>query len=460
VGAASPVARCTVVGSTIAGSVPVRSVTQCPLERTDTLRQLLISRGASATADVDALLETARASEHKLAVTLLSAHEAAGQELRPDQQAELAINRHRIERYRKVWSVVSGAAPDAFVVKGSSIASRYPQGLLRAAGDMDVICPAAQLWLAAQALIEDGWEVGAFTIFPGRGGAAGTGTGRDADGLTAGAGAGPGRDAGGLEIVIELNQPSDTDIEEPYGVELRTIDVGTSVLRPACRLAVPLSPVAANVLALVAERWERPFRSRDVYDLAVLHDHLDRAELASLGAGLTATGMWREMRELSRLLRRSGLRPAPDLPQRRRSTMRAGTARLVQSAIRWSHPVRVLGYASMSTVDSDRGARADRLAQVVQERIGPSRLLRLGLPLFAVPLPVVPQSDVPLPVVSQSDVPAGPGSAAMRPSGPMRLVRVGPHLVAVTPIGAFLMVAGSCPQSWVTQATSGLSAAP
>jgi hypothetical protein len=447
------------------------SVTRCPLERTETLRQLLISRGACATADAQALLVAAGAPDHKLAVTLLSARDAAGQELRPEQRAELAINRHRIERYRKVWSVVSAAAPDAFVVKGSSIAARYPQGLLRAAGDMDVICPAAQLWLAARALIENGWEVGAFTIFPDRRGAAGSGRGRGdpaGSGRVRGGAAGSGHDPVGLEIVVELNQPSDTAIEEPYGVELRTIDVGTSVLRPACRLSVPLSPVAANVLALVAERWERPFRSRDVYDLAVLHDYLDQAERASLSAGLTATGMWREMRELSRLLRRSGLRPALDLPGRRWLAMRAGTARSVRSAIRWSHPVRVLGYLAMSTVDSDRGARADRLARVVQERIGPWRLLRLGLPLFAVPLPDfplpdvpwsdVPPSAIPLPDDPRPEVPAGGRPAAVRLSDPMRLVRVGRHPVAVTPIGAFLMVAGSCPQSWVTQATSGLSA--
>ncbi len=368
-------------------------------------------------------------------MTLLSARAVAGQSLRPDEQAELAANRHRIDRYREVWSVVSGAAPDACVVKGSSIAVHYPPGLLRAAGDMDVVCPAAQLWAAARELVNTGWQVSAFSVFP--------------------AGA-----PGGEEVVIELSQPSDTEIEEPYAVELRTVEVATSILRPATRLAEPLPPVAGSVLALVAERWERPFRTRDVYDLAVLCGHLDPAERVRLSAALTATGLWPEMRELASLLRRSGLRTAPDLPggrepawrarAARARAARARAARLARSAVRWSHPVRVLGYLSMTTTDTDRGALADRLSRVVHERIGAWRLLRLGLPLFAVPLPAAPADGSPA-------APDRPGPAASTPDA-VRLVRLGTHLVALTPVGQFLMTAGSCQQTWLTEAADGLVA--
>jgi hypothetical protein len=396
----------------------------CPLERPDTLRQLLVSRGVPAAADDEELLRAARAPDHKLAVTLLSARAVAGQELRPEQSEELAANRHRIDRYRQAWSVVSSAAPDAYVVKGSSIGARYPAGLLRAAGDMDVVCPATQLWLAALALIRDGWHVGAFTIFPGPVSASTVPT-------------------SGREILIELNQPSDTEIEEPYGVELRTVEVGTSILHPRQQPTAPLSPVAGNVLALVAERWERPFRTRDVYDLAVLHEHLDAGERASLDAGLAATGLWPEMRELSALLRRSGLRPEPEYPDGRRPARWARAARLARSAVRWSHPVRVLGVLSLTTVDRDRGTLADRVARFVHERIGAERLLELGLPLFAVPLP---------PASAGAPAPAGVAT----PAG-LRLVRLGAHLVAVTPVGRFLMVAGSCPESWLSRAASELS---
>jgi hypothetical protein len=397
----------------------------CPLGSPDALRQLLISRGAPAEADDESLLRIAGAPEHKLGVTLLSAEAAAGRQLSPQQHGELAANRYRIDRYRETWSVVSGAAPDAYVVKGSSIRAHYPPGLLRAAGDMDVICPAVQLWSAAQELIKAGWQISAFTIFPARASAS---------------------RAGGLEILIELSQPSDTEIEEPYAVELRTIEVATSILRPAERLAEPLPPVAGNVLALVAERWERPFRTRDVYDLAVLYDHLDAAERARLCSALTATGLWPEMRELSSLLRRSGLRPALDLPDSRRLAWRARAARMAGSAVRWSHPVRVLGYLSLTTTDTDRGALADRLSRAVHERIGAWRLIRLGLPLFAVPLPPIPAGDTP--AASTPDPASTPAA--------VRLVRLGIHLDALTPVGPFLMTAGSCPEIWLTEAASRL----
>ena len=387
-----------------------------PLGRPEALRQLLISRGAPAAGDDESFLRIARAPDHKLAVTLLSAEAAAGRPLRSAELTELAANRHRIDCYGKAWSVVSGAAPDAYIVKGSSIGAYYPPDLLRAAGDMDVICPAAQLWSAARDLINVGWQVSGFTIFP--------------------AWASASRAAGGLEILIELSQPSDTEIEEPYAVELRTVEVATSILRPAQRLTEPLPAVAGNILALVAERWERPFRTRDVYDLAVLCDHLDPAERTRLCAALTATGLWPEMRELGSQLGRSGLRPAPDLPGSRRLAWRARAARLAGSAVRWSHPVRVLGYLSLTTTDTDRGALADRLASVVHERIGAWRLLRLGLPLFAVPLPSTQASDSP---------------ASSTPDA-VRLVRFGSHLVALTLVGQFLMTAGSCPETWLAEA--------
>jgi len=416
-----------------------------PLGSPDALRQLLASRGIGA-ADDESLLRIARAPEHKLAVTMLSGWEAAGRSLRPEQRAELSDNRRRIDRYRSTWTVITGAAPGAHLVKGAMIAAHYPPGLLRAAGDMDVICPADQLWRAARALAAQGWQLGAFTIVRAR---VGSVSGSDPDDAV-----------GQPEISIELNQPSDSaDIDEAYGVELRTVDVATSLRMSAWRLSgAPMPPVAASILALAAERWERPFRSRDIYDLAVLCDHLDEAERTSLSAALTITGLWPEMRELSGLLRRSGLRPEPRLPGGRRAAWRARAVRLARMPARWSHPLRILGYLTIATVDTDRGALADRLSRVVHERIGTWRLLRLGLPLFAVPLPAVPPDPG-----SPGDEPSAErpsGATAELPDGErepdqMRLVRRGSHLVALTPIGSFLMVAGSCQESWLEEAAAG-----
>ncbi|HEX9624761.1 MAG TPA: hypothetical protein VF979_10315 [Streptosporangiaceae bacterium] len=400
------------------------------------LRQLLISRGMRSDADDEAMLAAARSAKHKLHITVLSARESAGQSLSPEQQAELAAYRHRLEQYRAAWSIVADAAPHAQVVKGWTIGDHYPPGLLRSAGDLDVVCPPGELWGAARALIDRGWELEAMTIFPS--GPA------SAPSCSAPSRSAPSDVSDRCHVLMAVTRPSDCDlIEDAYDVELRTADVATSIRVPARALnGNSLSPAAANVLALAAERWERPFRSRDVYDLAILAGQLDRAGLDSLGGALTATMLWPQMRELSRLLRRSGLAAEPAQPGRRREAWRARAARLRRSSALWSNPLRVAGLASISTTDADRGALADRLAHAVQRRIGSWRLLRLGLPLFAVPLTSVP---VPVPV-------PGPGPADSRADvDGLKLERRGPHLIARTPIGSFLLVAGSCPQAWLEE---------
>jgi hypothetical protein len=381
------------------------------------LRQLLVSRGVSPDADDEALLSAARAARHKLHITVLSARESAGQRLQPDQQAELTAYRDRLERYQAAWSIVSAAAPHAQVVKGWTIGDHYPPGMLRAAGDLDVVCPPGELWQAALALIGQGWETEALTLFP----------------------AVPGSDLDVSEwchILLAVSRPRDCDyIEDEYGVELRTADVATSIRVPARRLnGARLPAAAANVLALAAERWERPFRTRDIYDLAILTGQLDRAGLDALNDALTTTMLWPQMRELSGLLRRSGLGQAPSQPGSLRAAWHTRAARLRRTAVLWAHPLRAVGLLTASTVDTDRGALADRLAHAVQRRIGSWRLLRLGLPLFAVPLPAVAPD-------AETDAEG------------LVLERRGAHLIARTPVGSFLLVAGSCPAAWVEEAS-------
>lgn len=388
------------------------------LRQPGALRQLLISQGVPADADDEELLRASGAARHKLHITVLSAREASGQPLRPEQQAELAAYRARVEQYRMAWEIVSKQAPGAQVVKGWAIGDHYPRGWLRSAGDVDVVCPAGELWQAARALVDDGWEVEAFTLCPG-----GTGAALNVSDW--------------CHVLIEVRKPSDSEyIDEPYGVELRTADVATSIRVRAKRLDGPaLPPAVASVLALAAERWERPFRTRDLYDLAILTGQLDRTGLDELAGALTATMLWPQFRELSRLLRRSGLALGPDQPGSAAAAWRARMTRFGQAIAQWSNPLLVAGFLANSTVDNDLGALADRLAHAFQRRIGAWRLLRLGLPLFAVPLP------------------ATAAVAGQAPAG-LTLERIDPHLIAHTPIGSFLLVAGSCPDAWLAEVSA------
>jgi hypothetical protein len=385
------------------------------LDQLSALRQLLVSRGLPADADDEALLTAAGSARHKLHITVLSARESAGQPLTTAQQAELAAYRDRQKVYRAAWSTVQDAAPHAQVVKGWTIGDHYPAGTLRSAGDLDVVCPLAELWRAARALQDEGWEVEAFTLFPAQ----------------------PGSDldvSGWCHVLMELMRPADSGyIDEAYGVELRTADVATSIRVPAWRPdGGPLPETTANVLALAAERWERPFRTRDIYDLAILAGLMDQAALEALSRALAQTMLWPAYRELSRLLSDSGLGQPPALPGSSRAAWRARAARLRQATVLWAHPLRAIGLFATSTVDADRGALPDRLAQGVQRRIGSWRLLRLGLPLFAVPL----------------------AEPAAEPASGLTLEHRGRLLLARTPVGSFLLVAGSCPEEWLEEASA------
>lgn len=191
------------------------------------------------------------------------------------------------------------------------------------------------------------------------------------------------------EIIIELSQPSDTEIEEPDAVELRTVEVATSILRPATWLAEPLPPVAGSVLALVAERWEGPFRTRDV------------CPAGRVSGSLVASGARTGIPVNNHNGHRSRCACRPAVKGRARADRRMVAAKAGAAAVRDAAALRPAG---------------DSLA--------------------------VPDRPVP--------------AAAASPPDAVRLVRLGTHLVALTPVGQFLMTARSCQETWLTEAADGL----
>lgn len=377
----------------------------------DVLRRLLWARGVSTVADDDQLLEASRDPKHKLGVTLLSAFAAAGRTLTADQETELGHHRERIERYRAAWKEVHAAAPGAYRVKGDEIAQYYPEGVLRPSSDLDVVIrDPAQLWAAAQRMVELGWEIGALTVVESR-------------------------DTEEPDILLECQIHGDHEeiFGIYYGVELRTVDIPTSTRQPSFRVPDPQgSPLATNTIALLAERWERRFTSRDRLDLALMVSRYTEADQSAVAAALTATEMWPEWRELSGEIARLGW--LPDLPIVRAAEQQAarGTrAKRIGHGVKlWGHPVRALAFLAQITVDTDRGRLADSVASFIGNRVGARRVFDLGVPVYGVPLP-----DPPGPEPDR-----------------LSLVRRGRHLVATTPLGEFLLVTGSCPAEWVEEA--------
>jgi len=339
-----------------------------------TVTRLLAAHGVDPRAEDGELLAAARAPRHKLAATLLSLWEQEGRVLTPAQRAELAAHRERLDVYRGTWQALNKAAPDAFVLKGFGIAALYPPGVLRSAGDLDVVCTTPDdLWTAARLLLDDGWQVSAFTVFAARPGD--TVIEQEAPDQTP-----------ACHVLMEITRPGPDPSGDELAVGLSTAEIITIATRPPYQLArPPRAPLAAHLVALAAELWERDYRTRDLLDLTLLVDRLTADGLDALRDGLNRTGLWPEWQTLTDAVARLGWPLPVVLPETPSAALRERMARRARAAARWSHPVRALGYAAQSGVERE-SVLADRASDLLHERIGVYRALALGLPLFGVPL--------------------------------------------------------------------------
>lgn len=311
-------------------------MTEAPTGNAVTTDTVLALIDAAPGSDRDSLLRTARDGRHKLAGTLLSLWAVGGEDLTDGQAAELRTARERVDRYRRVWEELQEHAPDAFPLKGATIAALYPPGVLRSAGDLDVICPRhADLWACARHLLACGWELVAFTVKP----------------------AHPG-DTVSPHLGAEFRKPAPDTSQDPYAVGLFTAEIVTDVHGPARQLARPPgSAWTTSAVALVAERWERPFRSRDLLDLVLLLQAMDEEAVRQFGADLDRVGLWPEWRQAMRGVARLGWRPTVALPYTRAAAVRVRLARSVRTAMRWSNPVRAAAFAAQSGIEGRGGAR-------------------------------------------------------------------------------------------------------
>ena len=396
----------------------------------ETVTRLLAARGVNPRVDDSELLAAARASRHKLAATLLSLWELEGRALTSEQHAELAAHRERLAVYRAVWQSLSKAAPDAFVLKGSGIAALYPPGVLRSAGDLDVVCTTPDdLWPATRLLLDDGWRVSAFTVFAARPGD--SVIEQESPDQTA-----------PCHVLLEITRPGPDPAGDELAVGLTTAEIITVTSRRPYQLArPPRAPLAAHLVALAAELWERDARSRDLLDLALLVERLTADDLDALRDGLNRTGLWPEWQTLTDAVAELGWPLRVVLPETQGAALRERMARRVRAAARWSHPVRALAYAAQFGVERE-SALADRASDLLHERIGAYRALALGLPLFGVPL--------------DGQVPGARAARGAPTASGLEFIRLGRSLVALCPAGAYLLAAGACRQEWIDQVVDGI----
>jgi len=340
--------------------------------------------------DIAEIVEIVRKSEPGFAATLFSAWQAEGTELSPALRDEVDAIGGRTEFYRSVAAALVAEVPSLTTIKGLEVAALYPAGLVRYMNDLDFITPSeSDLWRAVSLLVAEGWEVDTAT-FSYLGGA--------------------------LRVMVSMRKANEDRFRLPYGIELATYyTLGNQGGIPPI-LEMPgqwRSPAVKNTIMLLHERYEQPFRARDLLDAALLHRSMDEADRGRLHGAVVALGLAIEYSELVTLVNDAGLGLLPALPGGRLTTARARATRLVRGASFFARPVAGTGRHLQRRLITGAPGRAETAAwDVVQRRLHPATAVRAGLLAFGLPL-AGPRTDVTQAVLRQQgefawvDTPAG-----------------------------------------------------
>jgi hypothetical protein len=327
-----------------------------------------------------ARLASLRRGAPNFVATWLSAL-ALGTELPARLAAELAAVRHRVGRLRSLDALLRAALPTMTGLKGLAVADAYPAGLCRRLGDLDLVVPdrAAAYRLAEVITANVDASVRGVSTFP----------------------APP---AGGLMIAFSI--PSDDPFDLPLGIDLCTHSLlGNGHTVPACREigGTGGDAPAGHLVMIAAERLERAFGPRDVFDAAVLcravHARHGPAGLQRCHRLAARARILPELGELITAVARSGL-PLPAgavvPPAEVRRARRARLAAFARTAGR--HPAAaVLRPLQAAEVMPGRASGPRRrLWQAVDRRLTPTAAVRAQLLGFGLPVAVSGETDLPV----------------------------------------------------------------
>lgn len=338
-----------------------------------------------------------RRAQPSFAATLYSAWLAEGLDLNPGLRFELDAARARIDFYRSVAGRLSSEVPGLIPVKGLEVADLYPDGLARAMNDLDYVArDERDLWQAAAVLTADGWDVETATFS---------------------------RVGGELQMMVSILLPHPDPCQLPYGVEIMSYCSYGDLCGAPPLIDLPgewRAPAIKNTLMLLYERFEQPYRARDLVDAALLMGSATKDEVAGLATAMRRLRLEPEYRELASLVAEAGLGP---LPQCRHSRLGDRMTRASRAARSAGFFVRPLGGTARHLQRRRLFGRqnwADAMAwTAVQRLLTPGAAVNAGLLAFGLPL------DGPPPAVR---------SAVLRRSGRLAWVD--------TPAARFLLTIG------------------
>jgi len=312
----------------------------------------------------DEIVDLVRRTEPGLAVTLFSAWEAAGVGLSPALRSEVEAVRHRMEFYRTVIERLRVKVPELTTVKGLEVADLYPVGLVRNMTDTDLVAPSESAqWDVVGVLMQDGWEVDAGSV------------------ISVG---------GDLRMLVSMVLPHEDRYQAPYSAEIGTVQMYGNMagILPVVRLPAPWQvPAIKNMLMLLNERYEQPFRARDLIDSVLLHEQLHGAELSLLHQAVAKLCLAVEYHELAGLVQAAGLATFPPLPGGGRTIVNARLRRIAHQVGYLRRPLSGTARILQRRLVLGRAGRAGRMAWgVLGPRMPVTSAVRAGLVAFGLPI--------------------------------------------------------------------------
>ncbi len=276
----------------------------------------------------------------------------------------MTVERARVDYYRTVNAALMSKVPGLTSVKGLEILDLYPAGWTRHLNDLDLIASSeSDLWLVCDLLIADGWEMdtATFSYF-----------------------------AGAIQVIASVRRPSHDPYDIPYGIELATFySLGNfGAVSPLAQMRENWRvPAIKNIIMLLYERYEQPFRARDLIDVVFLHEALSGSELAALHQAVVSLSLGVEYSELIAMVEKVGLPPLPAWPARRLAAPAIRARRLARAASFFLRPVAGTGrQLQRRMITGEIGRAESRAWDVIQERLPVPAAMSGGLLAFGLPL--------------------------------------------------------------------------
>ncbi len=310
------------------------------------------------------IVELVRKVQPNFAPSIFSAWAAEGKKLSPLLQYEVEAVTSRLDFYRSITDKLKSEMPFLTTVKGLEVGALYPEGIVRHQNDLDFISlTEPQLWQAVGLVTDLGWYVRTATFV---------------------------RLDGALHIMVNMCLPHEDEYQQAHHIEFGTYySLGNQggippVIRFRDEWINP--PTVKNFLMLLHERYEQPYRARDLVDAALLGASLTDANWATLHEATVELGLAVAYVELSSWSADEHAAPAA-ASRRAAHRDRRPRAQGRQRACFFAQPLTGTGHHLQRRTMLSKPGRAEGLVwDAVQRQLPVVRAVNSGMLAFGLPI--------------------------------------------------------------------------